>query len=102
MDRDHLVPHVPRLALAFLVGDLHPRPDQCAQCGSPYVLTCNARVFTSVMYLNYRFSGLDNLSFRAEFYNDMQGQRTGTKTRYDEFGIGLQHWLSPQIEFRPE
>src|SRR5208282_5262775 len=66
------------------------------------VVTCNARVFTSVMYLNYRFSGLDNLSFRGEFYNDMQGQRTGTKTRYYEYGIGWQHWLSPQVELRPE
>jgi hypothetical protein len=32
----------------------------------------------------------------------MQGQRTGTKTRYYEFGVGLQHWLSPQVELRPE
>jgi hypothetical protein len=52
--------------------------------------------------LNYRFSALDNLTFRGEFFNDMQGQRTGIKTRYYEFGIGWQHWLSPQIEFRPE
>jgi hypothetical protein len=45
---------------------------------------------------------LDNLTFRAEYYDDMQGQRTGTKTRYTEFAIGLQHWLSPQVELRPE
>jgi hypothetical protein len=32
----------------------------------------------------------------------MEGQRTGTKTRYVDCGIGWQHWLSPQIEFRPE
>jgi hypothetical protein len=32
----------------------------------------------------------------------MQGQRTGVKTRYVNFGVGWQHWLSPQIEFRPE
>jgi Putative beta-barrel porin-2, OmpL-like. bbp2 len=73
-----------------------------AQCASPYVVTCTARVFTSLMYMNYRISGLDNLSFRGEFYNDMQGQRTGTKTRYVESGVGLQHWLSPQVELRPE
>jgi hypothetical protein len=66
------------------------------------VVTCNARSFASVIYLNERFSDLDNLSYRAEFFNDMEGQRTGTKTRYLEFGIGWQHWLSPQIEFRPE
>jgi hypothetical protein len=73
-----------------------------AQCSSPYVVTCNARSFASVMYINYRIDGLNNISFREEFFNDMQGQRTGVKTRYLEFGIGWQHWLSPQIEFRPE
>jgi hypothetical protein len=30
------------------------------------------------------------------------GQRTGVKTRYVDFGIGWQHWFSPQIEIRPE
>jgi hypothetical protein len=73
-----------------------------AQCANPNVLTCTARVFTSLVYLNYKFSPLDNISFRAEFYNDMEGQRTGTKTRYTEFGVGWQHWLSPQVELRPE
>jgi hypothetical protein len=24
------------------------------------------------------------------------------KTRYYEFGIGWQHWFSPQVELRPE
>jgi hypothetical protein len=73
-----------------------------AQCSNPKALTCNAEVFTTVMYLNYQFSPLDNLSIRPEFYDDMQGQRTGTKTRYVDFGIGWQHWFSPQIEVRPE
>jgi hypothetical protein len=73
-----------------------------AQCSNPNVLTCKAEVFTTVMYLNYQFSPLDNISFRPEFYNDMQGQRTGTKTRYVDFGIGWQHWFSPQVEIRPE
>jgi hypothetical protein len=73
-----------------------------AQCSNPSALTCTAEVFATVMYVNYQFSPLDNISFRPEFYNDMQGQRTGTKTRYVDFGIGWQHWLSPQIEFRPE
>jgi Putative beta-barrel porin-2, OmpL-like. bbp2 len=73
-----------------------------AQCADPNALTCTARVFTSVAYLNWHFLPLDNLSFRAEFYDDMEGQRTGTKTRYTEFGLGLQHWFSPQVELRPE
>jgi hypothetical protein len=73
-----------------------------AQCADPNVLTCTARVYTAVAYLNYRATALDNISFRAEFYNDMEGQRTGTKTRYVEFALGWQHWMSPQVELRPE
>jgi hypothetical protein len=73
-----------------------------AQCSNPQALTCTAEVFATVAYLNYQFSPLDNISFRPEFYNDMEGQRTGTKTRYVDFGIGWQHWFSPQIEVRPE
>ena len=73
-----------------------------AQCGNVNVLTCTARAYATVIYLNYQFSPLDNISFRPEFYDDEEGQRTGTKTRYVDFGIGWQHWLSPQIEIRPE
>ena len=73
-----------------------------AQCSNPNVLTCKAEVFTTVMYLNYQFSPLDNISFRPEFYDDMEGQRTGTKTRYVTMGLGWQHWFSPQVELRPE
>jgi hypothetical protein len=64
--------------------------------------TCTARSVATVAYLNYKFSPLDNISFRPEFFDDMEGQRTGTKTRYANFGIGWQHWFSPQIEIRPE
>jgi putative OmpL-like beta-barrel porin-2 len=75
-----------------------------AQWDDPTVLACTARAraLGTVMYLNHQFSPLDNLTFRAEFFDDMQGQRTGTKTRYVDFGIGWQHWFSPQIEIRPE
>ena len=73
-----------------------------AQCASATALTCNASVQTYLTYLNYKASPLDNISYRAEFYDDKQGQRTGTKTRYVETGISWQHWFSPQIEIRPE
>jgi putative OmpL-like beta-barrel porin-2 len=73
-----------------------------AQCADINALTCTTHAYAAVAYLNYRHSALDNISWRAEFYDDAEGQRTGTKTRYVEFGIGWQHWLSPQIEFRPE
>jgi hypothetical protein len=73
-----------------------------AQCASTTALTCNASVQTYVAYLNYKATPLDNISYRAEFYDDKEGQRTGVKTRYVETGIGWQHWFSPQIEIRPE
>jgi hypothetical protein len=73
-----------------------------AQCKSVAVLSCTADWQTALMYLNYKPGPLDNISYRAEFVDDYQGQRTGTKTRYIETGIGWQHWFSPQIEIRPE
>jgi len=73
-----------------------------AQCNSTTALSCTARVVTELSYWNYQFSPLDNISFREEFYNDEEGQRTGVKTRYYDVGIGWQHWFSPQIEVRPE
>jgi hypothetical protein len=73
-----------------------------AICQNPTQLTCTARSFTALSYLNYKFTPLDNLSFRLEYFNDMQGQRTTVKTRYVNPAIGWQHWFSPQIEIRPE
>ena len=73
-----------------------------AQCDDPNVLACTARVFASVMFWNYKVSPLDNLTVRLEYYDDQQGQRTGAKTRYSDFGLGWQHWFSPQVEIRPE
>src|ERR1700738_13575 len=73
-----------------------------AQCNNAAVFACTASVQTYLMYLNYKASPLDNISYRLEFFDDKQGQRTGIKTRYVETGIGWQHWFSPQIEIRPE
>jgi hypothetical protein len=73
-----------------------------AQCKSVQVFTCTASYQTFLTYLNYKITPLDNISYRAEFVDDLQGQRTGTRTRYVETGIGWQHWLSPQVEVRPE
>ncbi len=73
-----------------------------AQCSNPLAPTCTATAIGTVAYINYQFSPLDNISFRPEFYDDQVGQRTGVKTRYLNFGLGWQHWLSPQIELRPE
>jgi hypothetical protein len=75
-----------------------------AYCANPAVLKCNVESVGVVSYINYTISPLDNLTFRPEYYWDPQGWRTGTGgyTQYMEFTLGLQHWLSPQIELRPE
>jgi hypothetical protein len=73
-----------------------------AQCGSATVLSCTASFQTFLLYINDKITPLDNLTWRAEFVDDFEGQRTGTKTRYLEAGFGWQHWFSPQIEIRPE
>ena len=73
-----------------------------AFCSNSAVISCTASFQTFLTYLNYKVSPLDNISYRIEYVNDMQGQRTGVKTAYLETGIGWQHWFSPQIEIRPE
>jgi hypothetical protein len=73
-----------------------------AICKNATVLSCTASYQTFLTYVNYKITPLDNISYRLEYVDDMQGQRTGTKTAYLETGIGWQHWFSPQIEIRPE
>ncbi len=63
---------------------------------------CTAQEFSLLGYLNYQFSPLDNLSLRAESFHDLNGQRTGVATVYNNWAIGWQHWFSPTITFRPE
>jgi hypothetical protein len=73
-----------------------------AICKNSAVISCTASFQTFLTYLNYKVSPLDNISYRVEYVDDMEGQRTGVKTGYLETGIGWQHWFSPQIEMRPE
>ncbi len=73
-----------------------------AQCKTATALRCTASAIGTVFYLNFSPNNLNNLTLRGEYYDDIDGQRTGYKTYYTDVGIGWQHWLSPQIEFRPE
>jgi opacity protein-like surface antigen len=73
-----------------------------AQCPNNPNPTCEAREWTTLVYLNYKFSPMDNLSWRAEYFDDENGQRTGTKTSYFNYAMGWQHWFSPTVEIRPE
>lgn len=73
-----------------------------AQCKSAVVYRCKASSQGVLAYWNWTPTSLDNVSLRTEMYDDMQGQRTGYKAVYYDVGLGWQHWLSPQIELRPE
>jgi len=55
-----------------------------------------------VNYLNFELSPSNMLSFRNEFYNDQKGQRTGFATRYTSHTVGVTHWVSQDLEIRPE
>jgi hypothetical protein len=68
--------------------------------GAP--LTCTSDEQTFLVYINYSPDKLNNFSLRTEYFNDPQGQRTGTATAYTDVALSWQHWFSPQIEMRPE
>jgi len=79
----------------------HNNPNEAA-CGNTIVTHCNAYAVGAVAYINYSPDPLNNFSFRPEIYWDPQGQRTGVPATYYEFTLSWQHWLSPQVVFRPE
>jgi hypothetical protein len=89
-----------------LQGILFNNPDEAwclgneTSVGGP--LKCTSHDTATVAYLNYSPDPLNNFSIRPEFFEDGQGQRTGTPTRYFNFGLGWQHWYGPQLEVRPE
>lgn len=58
--------------------------------------------FGIVNYFNVELNPHNMISIRNEFYNDEQGQRTGYATRYSSHTIGLTHWVSQDLEIRPE
>jgi len=58
--------------------------------------------FGIVNYLNFELSPSNMLSVRNEFYRDLQGQRTGFATRYSSHTVGMTHWVTQDLEIRPE
>jgi hypothetical protein len=73
-----------------------------AFCNNPTALTCRAAEQAVVNYVERQFKRHDYLTIRNEFFDDMQGQRTGTKTKYSEHLIGWGHWIGTTILLRPE
>jgi hypothetical protein len=75
-------------------------PPNQAHCNTGTQCTANEQSFLT--YLNYRINDHNNLSFRAEYFDDKNGQRTGYKTQYANVAVGIQHWLGSTVTFRPE
>jgi hypothetical protein len=73
-----------------------------ALCSNTTALTCTADEQSFLIYINYSWNKLNNVSVRAEYFMDPQGQRTGVATNYTDFALSWQHWFSPQVEIRPE
>jgi hypothetical protein len=65
-------------------------------------LTCAANTNTFLAYVNYSPDKLNNISLRTEYFNDLQGFRAGVATAYADIALSWQHWMSPQVEIRPE
>ena len=55
-----------------------------------------------VNYTQYMFNPKDYATFRSDFLDDGQGQRTGVPNRYSSYTLGLTHWTSHNIIVRPE
>jgi hypothetical protein len=62
----------------------------------------HASAYGSVNYFNVELNPTNMISIRNEWVNDQAGQRTGYATRYISNTIGLTHWVSQDIELRPE
>jgi len=69
-------------------------------CGSIIPGLSNAIGFVNISSL--QLFEKDLLSFRFDFFNDPQGQRTGYPTPYTDFSLGLSHALNSYIKIRPE
>jgi hypothetical protein len=55
-----------------------------------------------VNYINLQVTPRDSFSLRNEFFNDVNGQRTGTATRYYGVGLNWTHFFKQNVFVRPE
>ncbi len=62
----------------------------------------NVPEYGVVNYLNIKLSDKTFLSIRNEYYNDAMGQRTGHATHYSSHTLGFTHWVTPDLQVRPE
>jgi hypothetical protein len=55
-----------------------------------------------VNYLNFQVSPKDSISIRNEYFDDINGQRTGIATRYVGHGLSWTHFFKQNVLIRPE
>jgi hypothetical protein len=75
-------------------GPLPIEPNTSGAVCPPGQIRCFAPAWAAVNYLNYKVSKTDFIILRNEYFDDETGQRTGTKTRYSNHGVGWGHWLN--------
>jgi hypothetical protein len=73
-----------------------------AFCASLSTVTCFAPEWSVVNYLVKQIGPHNYMTIRNEYFDDIVGQRTGTKSKYTEHLIGWGHWVGSTILFRPE
>jgi len=101
---------VPNLAYSPPPGSTLPPVDPIqpetgsngAVCSNPGAFTCYAPEWAAVNYIERQFGAHNYISIRNEYFDDIVGQRTGTKTRYSEHLFGWGHWIGTTVLFRPE
>lgn len=71
-------------------------------CGPTDGVTCTSKEWAFVNYIVYQPTPRDFFTLRTDILNDINGQRTGTATRYTEFLLGWNHWIGKAITLRPE
>jgi hypothetical protein len=75
-------------------GPIPIEPNTNGAVCPPGQVRCFAPAWAVVNYLNFKVSKTDFIALRNEYFDDVAGQRTGTKTRYSNHGIGWGHWFN--------
>ena len=73
-----------------------------AGCQASDGVTCTSKSWAVLNYIVYQMTPRDFVTFRSELLDDVNGQRTGFATKYQEFLVGWNHWIGKAITIRPE
>ena len=73
-----------------------------AVCNRANEVTCFAPEWSVLNYTSRQLGAHDFITFRNEYFDDMRGQRTGSRRPFVETGFGWNHWVGSTVVFRPE